>query len=350
MRRDSFQAIARRINAHTERGDYEVALKACDSYEAALDAYDLEEQMYNQHCCKINLFRGFIYLFTRRVDEARSAFEKAIQGNDHFLLSLIAYQGLFGNAYAAGLKDEALQHISLFLGAEPEDIWALLRRGLLLREICEDEETPNHQYLEIAICDLRSAYALIRAVKDERVYRLKVYRDISDELESSCRDSQKMYALMQINPILGAPTVDMGQNAVDVHDLFYDFSRPTFEYTPSVSAGPSHLIIGHLLASSLLIKEEDGWVEAVDILDEIEPLAQQYYNTDSFAEILALASLTNLYIYTICEDVKYLDTAKSKLVDLLMLSQTHTLTQETLKLIEDLETYIDNLTTHPNLT
>ena len=332
--RNSFESHLTRIRARILNGDHDGALTECD----------LAEQAFGSHW-RIDLNRGLSYTAKGRFSEAKVALGQVETHNigctDRFCLSQGAYIGLFMNAYMAGKKIEASRHIDVLLEAEPEDILGLFCRGALL----ELWTPPNHQLLDDTICDLRKAYALISNLPDEKFYYLKILRDISqvraDEMESRCRDTQKMYALMQID----APTVDDGQDAVDASDLLSAFNRSEFVHMPLMSAGPVHLLIGWQLAELLLEKEEDCcWVEAVDILNEIEPLVQQHGDADLFAKTLVLTSAANLDIYTTREDVDYLDAAKSKLVDLLRLSKTHTLNNETLEGIEIVQTDIDNLT------
>ena len=339
--RDSFESRMTRIRARILDGDYDGALTECD----------LAEERFEQHW-RINLNRGTIYMAEGRLSEARVAFRQVkthnIECTDRFCGSRAANIGLAMNARKTGWKIEASYHIDVFLKAEPEDISGLWWRGLLLQDLWQNRTPTNNQLLDDAICDLRKAYALISNLPDEKFYCLKILRDISqvrpDEMESRCRATQEMYVLMQINPILDAQTVDEGPDAVDANDLFNFFGPAGFEYMPFIPAGPVHMWIGNNLAYLLSEKKAACTVETIDIFDEIEPLVQQHGDTDFFANTLARASAMNLQIYAIREDVDYLDAAKSKLADLLRLSNTHTLSNEALELIEDLETEIDNFT------
>ena len=130
-------------------------------------------------------------------------------------------------------------------------------------------------------------------------------------MESVCRDSQKMYDIIN-----------------------------TLESIPD---SPQQLEIGSDLALLLCLSAEtqDDWGAALDILDEIKPLVEKHCDADTFAVLLILESTANLEIYKIRRDVAYLIAAKSNLADLRRLSTEGTLTEETLKIIEDLETDID---------
>ena len=96
-----------------------------------------------------------------------------------------------------------------------------------------------------------------------------------------------------------------------------------------------------LSAESLSAETQDDWGAAVDILDELKPLVEQHLDADAVADLLILESAANLEIYKIRRDAAYLNAAISNLADLRRLSTEGTLTEETLKFIEDLETDID---------
>ena len=340
--RDNFETCLTRIRSRILAGDY----------AAALDECNLAEQAYEPHW-RIDLNRGVIHTIEGRLKEAQVYLDRVkihnIGCNDRFCLSQGVYITLCQNAYNSGLNDEAFHYINVFLREQPEDIFGLWLRGMTMWDPWQNR-TCNNEFLEKAIEDFRTAYALIRKMPDNKFYRLKIIRDLSQgraaDLESRCEDTSRMYDLMKIDPIPDARTVETNDFLDPLNDPLNPFLPAGFAHMHFVPAGAVHIYIGLSLANCLLEKkeEEDCWVEMVDICDEIEPLAQQHGDAELLAEILILASAANFDIYTLRQDINYLDAAKSNLRDLQGLSNTYTLNNEMLEYIEGLETEIDNFT------
>ena len=330
--RNSFETSMRRIRAHLLRGNF----------QAAFDECDLAEERDGPHW-RIHFLRGGTYTAMGMFNEAEAALQKVLVHTigcpDPLCLSQGAYMALFANQYLMEEHLKALGYINEFIRTAPADIEALYWRGLLFKEKWEDSDRQENQYLDEALRDLRKAYALIGNLPDEKFYRLKVIRDFAQartgEMESVCRDSQKMYVLMEIlEPIPDSPPVNEGPDAVDVRSLM----------DPFMPADLKQLEIGSDLAVLLWFSAEtqDHWGAALEILDEIKPLVEKHRDADAFAVLLLLESVVNLEIYNKTRsDVNYLNAAISNLADLRRLSTEGTLTEETLENIEDLETAID---------
>ena len=225
--RDSFESCMKRIRANLFRGNFDGALEECD----------LAERKYGGHW-RIDFLKGGIYSAAGMFNDAEGSLKKvlvhAIRCPDPLCLSQGAYMAIFANLYLMGDHPKALGYINEFIRTAPADIEALYWRGLLFKEKWEDSEQQENQYLDAALRDIRKAYALICNLPDEKFYRLKVIRDFSQvrtgELESVCRDSLRMYDLMEIdNPIPGSTSVSEGPDAVDVRSLMYPFMPADLE-------------------------------------------------------------------------------------------------------------------------
>ena len=336
--RDNFETCLTRIRARILDGDYAGALRECD----------LAEETFGPNW-RIDFNRGYSYTMLERFDASQVALNRVkghnISCRDPYCLSQGVYILLFQNASEAGWNAEALHHIDALLSVAPEDISGFWLRGTVLQNLWQ--QTGENAYLQRAIYDRRTAYALIKNLPDDKFYRLKIMRDLALnsaadlEIERRCQDTYQMHRLMQISPIRGARTVNQGPDAVDT-DAFLD------GFTLFVPAAAVHIYIGFTLVSIYFETEavEDYAVEVVDILDEIESLAEQHGDTEILVDVLVLASAAYFEIYTFREDVNYLDAAKSKHAALLRLSDTDPLniTDETREYIEDLGTEIRNVT------
>lgn len=351
--RDSSESRLRRIQASIINGNYDAALAECD----------LEQRESGPHW-RIDMLRGHIYSAERKFNKAREAFGKvrahSIGCSDPLCLSKAGYVGLLKNASEEGLTVEAFYHANFFLSTvDRTDISVLFLRGSLLHTLWEETSSQNDKLLDTAIRDLREAYALLDGLPDDKFYALKCLREaseVSHELESNCRDIETMSLLMEINPIVSGSTADanpvFGSNITRNANALFGAVQP---------ADTMRVMIGYLLIICCVLAEtEECWVEAADVLDEIEPLVREHddaemfaqmpgMNLDAemfaemFAQMLVISGSVRLAVYCIREEKCYLDAAKSKLAELLMLQEQHPLPDEVRESVVTLNSEIDKL-------
>ena len=153
-----------------------------------------------------------------------------------------------------------------------------------------------------------------------------------------------MTVLMEIDPILYGSSVAEVVDAGDTNALVGSMKRTVNTLFGNIgSANFERMRIGCLLTYLFFLSETvDYWVAAVQIVDEIEPLVREDDDVEFLATVLCLSSAVKFMVYNTRGETRYLNAATSSLADLLNLREQHTLSDEILELVADIENLPDS--------